>query len=31
MTDLETRLREGLRAEAARVQPHLLRELRTPP
>jgi dipeptidyl aminopeptidase/acylaminoacyl peptidase len=31
MTDIETRLREGLRAEAARVQPHLLRELRIPP
>jgi hypothetical protein len=31
MTDIETRLREGLRAEAARVQPDLLRELRDPP
>ena len=31
MTDIETRLREGLRAEAARVQPHLLRELKVPP
>jgi hypothetical protein len=31
MTDIETRLREGLRAEAARVQPGLLRELRVPP
>jgi hypothetical protein len=30
VTDIETRLREGLRAEAARVQPHLLRELRVP-
>jgi hypothetical protein len=30
MTDIETRLREGLRADAARVQPHLLRELRVP-
>jgi hypothetical protein len=31
MTDLQTRLREGLRAEAGRAQPHLLRELRLPP
>jgi hypothetical protein len=31
MTDLETRLREAFRAEAARVQPDLLRELRVPP
>jgi hypothetical protein len=30
MTDIETRLREGLRAEAARVQPDLLRQLRFP-
>jgi hypothetical protein len=31
MTDIETRLREAFRAEAARVQPHLLREFRFPP
>jgi hypothetical protein len=31
MTDLETRLREAFRAESARVQPDLLRELRVPP
>ena len=30
MTDIETRLRKALRAEAARVQPGLLRELRVP-
>jgi hypothetical protein len=30
MTDLETRLRAGLRAEAARVQPGMLREFRLP-
>jgi hypothetical protein len=31
MTDIETRLREAFRAEAARVQPDLLREFRFPP
>jgi hypothetical protein len=31
MTDLQTRLREVLRAEAGRAQPDLLRELRLPP
>ncbi len=31
MTDIENRLRDELRAEAQRAQPHMLRELRLPP
>src|ERR1035438_747747 len=30
MTDIENRLRDELRAEAQRAQPHMLRELRVP-
>ena len=31
MTDIENRLRDELKAEAQRAQPHMLRELRLPP